>query len=47
MLLLLYGNPIRKAKKIEKQSKIDFIGPAVSVSGTLKFGGGWAAQRNY
>ena len=29
----------KRAKTNGKQSKIDFTGPAVSLSGTLKFGG--------
>ena len=36
---MLSGNPIKKTKTMGKQCKIDFTGPAVPVSGTLKFGG--------
>ena len=35
----LYGSSIKKAKTIEKPSKVDFTGAAVPLSGTLKFGG--------
>ena len=37
-ILVLFGNPIKSLNDWEK-SKINFTGPAVPVSGTLKFGG--------
>ena len=38
-MLMLYGNPKKKAETIWKQQNLDFNGPAVSLSSTLKFGG--------